>query len=113
MGYGMGSGFELYVQDRAGGDIATLQEHANKFIAGLNQRPEISMAYTSFDTKFPQYMVEVDAVKCQRANVSASDVLSVLSGFIGGNYSSISTVSPNFTASWYRQRRITGWTRMH
>lgn len=67
MGYGMGSGFELYVQDRAGGDIATLQEHANKFIAGLNQRPEISMAYTSFDTKFPQYMVEVDAVKCQRA----------------------------------------------
>lgn len=90
MGYGMGSGFELYVQDRAGGDIATLQEHANKFIAGLNQRPEISMAYTSFDTKFPQYMVEVDAVKCQRANVSASDVLSVLSGFIGGNY------SPNF-----------------
>ena len=55
---------------------------------GLNQRPEISMAYTSFDTKFPQYMVEVDAVKCQRANVSASDVLSVLSGFIGGNYSS-------------------------
>lgn len=88
MGYSMGSGFELYVQDRAGGDIATLQEHANKFIAGLNQRPEISMAYTSFDTKFPQYMVEVDAVKCQRANVSASDVLSVLSGFIGGNYSS-------------------------
>lgn len=88
MGYGMGSGFELYVQDRAGGDIATLQEHANKFIAGLNQRPEIPMAYTSFDTKFPQYMVEVDAVKCQRANVSASDVLSVLSGFIGGNYSS-------------------------
>lgn len=88
MGYGMGSGFELYVQDRAGGYIATLQEHANKFIAGLNQRPEISMAYTSFDTKFPQYMVEVDAVKCQRANVSASDVLSVLSGFIGGNYSS-------------------------
>lgn len=88
MGYGMGSGFELYVQDRAGGEITTLQEHANKFIAGLNQRPEISMAYTSFDTKFPQYMVEVDAVKCQRANVSASDVLSVLSGFIGGNYSS-------------------------
>lgn len=88
MGYGMSSGFELYVQDRAGGDISTLQEHTNKFIAGLNQRPEISMAYTSFDTKFPQYVVDVDAAKCQRANVSVSDVLSVLSGFIGGNYSS-------------------------
>lgn len=88
MGYGMGSGFELYVQDRAGGSIQQLQEYTNRFIAALNQRPEISMAYTSFDTKFPQYMVEVDASKCKRANVSATDVLSVLSGYIGGNYSS-------------------------
>ena len=88
MGYGMGSGFELYVQDRAGGDINTLQEYTTNFIAALNQRPEIQMAYTSFDTKFPQYTVEVDAAKCQRAGVTTTDVLSVLSGFIGGNYSS-------------------------
>lgn len=88
MGYGMSNGFELYVQDRAGGDINTLQEHVNRFIAALNQRPEITMAYTSFDTKFPQYIVDVDAAKCKRANVSPSDVLSVLSGFIGGSYSS-------------------------
>lgn len=27
MGYGMGNGFELYVQDRAGGDINTLQKY--------------------------------------------------------------------------------------
>ncbi len=88
MGYGMGSGFELYVQDRAGGDINTLQKYTTNFIAALNQRPEIQMAYTSFDTKFPQYTVEVDAAKCQRAGVTTTDVLSVLSGFIGGNYSS-------------------------
>lgn len=88
MGYGMSNGFEFYVQDRAGGDINTLQEHVNRFIAALNQRPEITMAYTSFDTKFPQYIVDVDAARCKRANVSPSDVLSVLSGFIGGSYSS-------------------------
>ncbi|MDO4165260.1 MAG: efflux RND transporter permease subunit [Bacteroides sp.] len=88
MGYGMSSGFELYVQDRAGGSIDKLQEYTNNFIAALNQRPEISMAYTSFDTKFPQYKVEVDAAKCQRAGVGVSDVLDVLSGFIGGSYSS-------------------------
>lgn len=88
MGYGMGSGFELYVQDRAGGDINTLQKYTTDFIAALNQRPEIQMAYTSFDTKFPQYTVEVDAARCQRAGVTTTDVLSVLSGFIGGNYSS-------------------------
>lgn len=88
MGYGMGSGFELYVQDRAGGDINTLQKYTTNFIAALNQRPEIQMAYTSFDTKFPQYTVEVDAARCQRAGITTTDVLSVLSGFIGGNYSS-------------------------
>jgi len=88
MGYGMGSGFELYVQDRAGGDINTLQKYTTDFIAALNQRPEIQMAYTSFDTKFPQYTIEVDAARCQRAGITTTDVLSVLSGFIGGNYSS-------------------------
>ena len=88
MGYGMGNGFELYVQDRAGGDINTLQKYTTDFIAALNQRPEIQMAYTSFDTKFPQYIVEVDAARCQRSGVTTTDVLSVLSGFIGGNYSS-------------------------
>lgn len=88
MGYGMGSGFELYVQDRAGGDINTLQKYTTDFIAALNQRPEIQMAYTSFDTKFSQYTVEVDAARCQRAGITTTDVLSVLSGFIGGNYSS-------------------------
>lgn len=88
MGYGMGSGFEMYVQDRAGGSVDDLQKYTQNFIAALNKRPEISMAYTTFDTNFPQYMVEVDAAKCQRAGVTTSDVLSVLSGYIGGNYSS-------------------------
>lgn len=88
MGYSTGSGVELYVQDRAGGDIETLKEHTDKFIAALNQRPEIQMAYTTFDTKFPQYLVEVDAARCKRMGVSPSDVLSVMSGYIGSNYTS-------------------------
>ena len=88
MGYSTGSGVELYVQDRAGGDINSLKEHTDKFIATLNQRPEIQMAYTTFDTKFPQYRVEVDAARCKRMGVSPSDVLNVMSGYIGGNYAS-------------------------
>lgn len=86
--YGMGSGFEVYVQDYTGGDINDLQKYAQDFIAALNKRPEISMAYTTFDTKFPQYRVDVDAAKCERAGISPSEVLDVLSGFIGGNYAS-------------------------
>ena len=88
MGYSTGSGVELYVQDRAGGTVETLKEHTDKFIAALNRRPEVQMAYTTFDTKFPQYKVEVDAARCKRMGVSPSDVLSVMSCYIGGNYAS-------------------------
>lgn len=88
MGYGMSSGFEMYVQDRAGGNIEDLQKYTSNFIAALNQRPEVAMAYSTFDTKFPQYLVEVDAARCGRAGISTSDVLSVMSGYIGGSYSS-------------------------
>ena len=88
MGYSTGSGVEVYIQDRAGGDITTLKSHADKFIAALNQRPEVQTAYSTFDTKFPQYKVEVDAARCKRMGVSPTDVLSVMSGYIGGGYSS-------------------------
>lgn len=87
-GYGTGSGFELYVQDRKGATTDELLEVTRAFIDSLNTRPEISRAYTTFDTKYPQYMVEVDAVKCLQNNISPSDVLSALSGYIGGSYSS-------------------------
>lgn len=87
-GYGTGSGFELYVQDRKGATTDELLEVTRAFIDSLNARPEISRAYTTFDTKYPQYMVEVDAVKCLQHNVSPSEVLSTLSGYVGGSYSS-------------------------
>ena len=88
MGYGTSNGLEIYVQDRKGGDIETLFSHTQKFVAALNKRPEIQSALTTFDTRFPQYLVEVDAAKCKRIGVSPSDVLDVLSCYIGGNYAS-------------------------
>lgn len=87
-GYGTGSGFELYVQDRSGKTTDELLEVTRAFIDSLNARPEISRAYTTFDTKYPQYLVEVDAVKCLRLDVSPADVLSTLAGYVGGSYSS-------------------------
>lgn len=88
MGYGTSNGLEIYVQDRKGGNIETLFSHTQKFIAALNERPEIQSALTTFDTRFPQYLVEVDAARCKRAGVSPSDVLNVLSCYVGGNYAS-------------------------
>ena len=87
-GYGSSSGFELYVQDKKGGSVEDLLKYTRQFIDALNKRPEISRAYTSFDTKYPQYIVDVDAVRCKRAGVSPRSVLSVLAGYVGGVYAS-------------------------
>ena len=87
-GYGTSNGFELYVQDKRGGSTDDLLRYTKGFIDAMNKRPEISRAYTTFDTKYPQYLVEVDAALCKRHGVSPADVLSTLSGYVGGNYSS-------------------------
>ena len=85
-GYGMGNGFELYLQDKAGGNIAAFKEEADKFVEALSQRPEIGEVYSSFATDYPQYLVDIDAAKCEQSGVSPADVLSTLSGYYTGQY---------------------------
>ena len=87
-GFGRINGFELYVQDKKGGTMEDLLQYTNQLIAALNERPEISRAFTNFSMKYPQYRVDVDAVLCKRHGVSPSDVLSALSGYVGGSYAS-------------------------
>ena len=87
-GYGMGNSIDLQLQDRIGNDMQTFYANAMKFLGALNQRPEIAMAYTSFNMNFPQYNVDVDAAMCKRAGISPSTVLSVLGGYCGGIYAS-------------------------
>ncbi|MBR3513368.1 MAG: efflux RND transporter permease subunit [Bacteroidaceae bacterium] len=87
-GYGATNGFELQVQDHQGGSVDSLLLHTNRLIQALQQRPEISRAQTSFDNRYPQYRLEVDAARCKQAGVSPTDVLACLSGYIGGSYSS-------------------------
>ena len=87
-GYGNSSGFEVHIQDQKGGKLEDLEKVATDFIIELNKRPEITRAKTSFDSNFPMYLVEVDAAQCKRNGTSPGDVLSVLSGYVGGSYAS-------------------------
>lgn len=85
-GYGMSNGFDLYLQDKAGGDIDEFKRIADEFVSELNSRPEIEMAYSAFDTNYPQYWVDIDAAQCERVGISPAQVLSTLSGYFGGGY---------------------------
>ena len=86
-GYGSSNGFNVYIQDRKGGSIEDLHQVTTEFLKYLNECPEIGSAHTSFNPKFPQYQIDVDAVKCKRAGLSPKEVLAVLNGYYGGRYS--------------------------
>ncbi len=87
-GYGATNGFVINLQDRTGGELLRFQEVAENYIAALKQRPEIGSAQTSFNTKFPEYIIDIDAAKCKRAGLSQTDILYTLQGYYGGLYSS-------------------------
>ena len=85
-GYGMGSGFELYLQDKLSGDLNQFKQVADNFVAALSRRPEIEMAYSSFATNYPQYWVDIDAAHCEQAGISTNEILQTLSDYYGGSY---------------------------
>ncbi len=85
-GYSTTNGFEIKMQDKAGGDINDFFAVVQGFLGALNQQPEIQMAYTTFNPTFPQYLVDVDAAKAKQAGISPQTILSTLQGYYGGMY---------------------------
>jgi len=87
-GFSATSGLTFSMQDRTGGEVNKFYEVTQKFLAELNKRPEISNAMTSYNSKYPQYMIDVDVAKCKQAGLSPSDVLTTMQGYYGGLYAS-------------------------
>ncbi|HKJ42503.1 MAG TPA: efflux RND transporter permease subunit [Sunxiuqinia sp.] len=87
-GFSISGGVEFKLEDKTGGDIKKFEQISNQFLGALNQRPEIQYAYTSFNTNFPQYQVDVNAARCKQSGVLVSSVLAALQGYIGGFYAS-------------------------
>ncbi len=87
-GFSATNGLTFSMQDRTGGDINNFFNTTQKFIAELNKRPEISNAMTSYNSQYPQYMIDIDVAKCKQSGVSPSTVLTTMQGYYGGLYSS-------------------------
>lgn len=85
-GYGMGNALDISLQDKTGGDVNHFFQTTQQYLAALNQRPEIARAYSTFDVRYPQWTVDVDAAKCKRAGITPNTVLSTLSGYYGGQH---------------------------
>jgi hydrophobe/amphiphile efflux-1 (HAE1) family protein len=85
-GYGSNNSVNLVLQDLNDGDLSEFAKLANNFLTKLGERPEISMAMTSYSERFPKYQVNVDASQCDRAGVSPASVLRTLGAYCGGSY---------------------------
>lgn len=87
-GFSATNGLTFSMQDRTGGSVDKFAEITREFLKKLNERPEISNAMTSFNSSYPQYLINVDVVKCKQSGISPSAVLTTMQGYYGGLYAS-------------------------
>lgn len=82
-GFGNSSGIEVVLQDRTAGSFIKFNEIANGYLGELMNRPEVAMAFSTFNPTFPQYELVVDEVKAKQLGVSVSDLMTVMQGYYG------------------------------
>ncbi len=85
-GLGNGSGFSIMIQDKGGNDPAYLARHTGKFIQAVNERPEISGAFTPFKANVPQRYMDIDKEKALKLGISLNDLYTTVGAFMGGSY---------------------------
>jgi len=86
-GLGQTAGFTFELQQTTSTDnIQQFETVARKFLAEVNQRPEIGMAYTFFTTHTPSYQVDVDKEKAKKMGVSVAEVFGTMSTLLGSSY---------------------------
>jgi len=85
-GLGVSGGFSMQLIDQRSGDIKDFEAQVGKFLMTANQRPEIGMAYTLFNSRTPNYLVKVDREQAKRMGVPVSNVYSTISSFLGSSY---------------------------
>jgi HAE1 family hydrophobic/amphiphilic exporter-1 len=85
-GYGNSSGFEMRLLDKTGGSLEQLQKVADSFVEALNQRPEIVNAFTTFNARFPQFVLHIDGDKAAQKGITAENAMSTLQTLIGSEY---------------------------
>ncbi|MDR2285106.1 MAG: efflux RND transporter permease subunit [Sphingobacterium sp.] len=82
-GFGNTSGMELVLQDRTAASLTKFNGVANAYMGKLMERPEIAMAFSTFNASFPQYELLVDEVKAKQLGINVADIMAVMQGYYG------------------------------
>ncbi len=85
-GLGLSGGFSMQIQEQQAGDIKQFEQVVQRFVQAANQRPEVAMAYTLFNSETPNYELEVNREQAKRMGVNVASVYSTVSAYIGSSY---------------------------
>ena len=86
LGLGQGSGYSLYVQDRAGLGYGALQTAINTLSGAVMQTPGMHFPISSYQANVPQLEVQVDRDKAKAQGVALTDLFSTLQTYLGSSY---------------------------
>jgi multidrug efflux pump len=86
MGLSTTGGFELYLQDRTGGGVASLNAATTKLVEAASKRPELTGVRTTFSTNVPQYRINLDRDKAKALNVPINSVFEAMQSTFGNLY---------------------------
>ena len=95
-GMGTTGGFEFFLQNRSGGEVAATQEKLQEFLAKARQRPELQGVSSTFRSTSQQLFVDLDRSKAELLGVPVSDVFQTMQAYFGsqvaGQFSQFSRV---------------------
>jgi multidrug efflux pump len=86
LGLGTGSGYSLYIQDRANLGYGELQNAVHAMSGALAQQPGFQYPITSYQANVPQLETTVDRVKAKRLGVPLTEVFESLQIYLGSIY---------------------------
>ncbi|WP_126282916.1 efflux RND transporter permease subunit [Burkholderia stagnalis] len=85
-GLGNGSGYALYLEDRAGLGYGALQNALTAFQAAVAKTPGMHYPVSSYQANIPQLEVKVDRLKAKAQGVALTDLFSTLQVYLGSMY---------------------------
>ena len=86
LGIGTGSGYSLFVQDRAGLGHGELQHAVNNLSGALAQVPGMGFPFSSYQSNVPQLDAHVDRAKAKAQGVALTDLFETLQVYLGSAY---------------------------
>jgi multidrug efflux pump len=86
LGLGQGSGYSLFVQDRAGLGYGALQDAINGLSASITQTPGLLFPISTYQANVPQLDAQVDRVKAKAQGVPLTELFDTLQTYLGSSY---------------------------